>query len=252
MTRLNCQRVREYDRSDLSQYAINLTNLEHVSPEHRWVISAGQWEHAVQAYLASVTFADHCVGMVLDALDASEHADNTIVVLFSDHGFHLGEKQRWAKRSLWEDGTQVPLIIDAPGFPSGKTTNRPAELIDVLPTLLDLAHLPADKTQEGQSLKPLLRDPEIEWNHPAITSFGKGNYAIRSTRYRYIEYVDGSKELYDSESDPHEWNNLASDPSMREVVRQHAEFIPKVEHEILPGNSTGHNAYAASAAALAK
>lgn len=238
--------VDENDRDDLSQYAINLVNLKHVSPDHQWIVSAGQWEHAVQSYLASITFADHCVGMVLDALDASDHANNTIVVLFSDHGFHLGEKQRWAKRSLWEDGTQVPLVIAGPGLNSGQRTNQPAELIDVFPTLLELAGLPADPKQEGQSLVPLLEQPDALWDHPAVTSFGKGNYAVRSAHYRYIQYLDGSTELYDHRTDPHEWKNLASDPNLSGVIAQHARHIPQFEHDILPGNSTGHQAYRAS------
>ncbi|MCA9213535.1 MAG: sulfatase [Planctomycetales bacterium] len=242
--------VQERDRDDLSQYAINLTNLEHVSPLHEWVKSAGEWDHAVQAYLASTTFADYCVGMVLDALSESAHADNTVVVLFSDHGFHLGEKQRWAKRSLWEDGTRVPLIIAGPKLAAGQRTRRPAELIDVFPTLLDLAGLPSDDSQEGQSLTPLLENPNAEWNHPAITSFGKGNYSVRSTRYRYVQYLDGSTELYDHETDPHEWNNLAKAASLHEVIAEHAKHIPSDEHEILPGDSTGHKAYEASLKAL--
>lgn len=244
--------IAEDDRSDLSQYAINLTNLKHVSPEHSWVVSAGQWEHAVQSYLASVTFADHCVGRVLDALDSGPNAENTIVVLFSDHGFHLGEKERWAKRSLWEDGTRVPLIVAAPGFQPKQQTIRPAELIDVFPTLLELTGLDADPKQEGQSLVPLLKSPTSEWNHPAITSFGPGNYGIRSSRYRFIQYHDGSRELYDHTSDPHEWNNVAGKSEMKQVVDRHAEFLPKTQHALLPGNSTGHNAYAGSAAEMKK
>ncbi len=238
--------VNEQDRTDLSQYAINLTNLKHVSPLHEWVTSAGEWDHAVQAYLASTSLADHCVGMVLDALDASDYADNTIVVLFSDHGFHLGEKQRWAKRTLWEDGTQVPMIIAGPGLRPGQRTQRPAELLDLFPTLLELADLPADAAQEGQSLVPLLNDPKTEWNHPAITSFGKGNYAVRSTRYRYIQYLDGSRELYDHDSDPHEWSNLINEANLADVVAEHASHVPTIEHDILPGKSTGHKAYQAS------
>lgn len=234
------------DLKDLSQYAIDLTNLEHVSPTHEWVTGAGQWEHAVQSYLASVTFADHCLGLVLDALEKSEHADNTIIALFSDHGFHLGEKERWAKRSLWEDGTRVPIIVSAPGHKAGQKTNRPAELLDVFPTLLELAGLPKDETQEGQSLVPLMKNPKKEWNHPAITSFGLGNYSIRSTHYRFIQYFEGSRELYDLRDDPHEWNNLIKDPKMKQFIKKHAAFIPEKQHPILPGNSTGHNAYAAS------
>ncbi|EMI56554.1 sulfatase [Rhodopirellula sallentina] len=243
--------VRDDDRDDLSQYAIDLTNRMHVSPTHQWVTEAGQWAHAVQAYLASVTFVDHCVGMVLDALESGPHAENTIVVLFSDHGFHLGEKQRWAKRSLWEDGSRVPLIIAGPGSRSGtvpaRRVTQPAELIDVYPTLLELAGLPVDDGQEGDSLVPLMTGESEKWNHPAITTFGRGNVAVRSERFRFIEYVDGSRELYDLQSDPHEWTNLAANPEYAEILSQHAAFIPADQQPILEGESTGHNAYAAAA-----
>jgi arylsulfatase A-like enzyme len=234
------------DLKDLSQYAIDLTNLEHVSPTHKWVTGAGQWEHAVQSYLASVTFADHCLGLVLDALEKSEYSDNTIIALFSDHGFHLGEKERWAKRSLWEDGTRVPVVVVAPGHKAAQKTNRPAELLDIFPTLLELAGLPKDETQEGQSLVPLMKNPQREWKHPAITSFGLGNYSIRSTHFRFIQYFDGSQELYDLRNDPHEWKNLIDNPKMKQVIQEHASLIPQKQHPILPGNSTGHKAYAAA------
>ncbi|MCO8121293.1 sulfatase [Stieleria sp. TO1_6] len=244
--------VREDDRADLSQYAIDLTNLKHVSPTHQWMVDSGQWDHAVQAYLASVTFADHCLGIVLDALQSSEYADNTIVVLFSDHGFHLGEKQRWAKRSLWEDGTRVPIIVSAPGFKANQRSAQPVELLDVFPTLLELTGLPVDEEQQGQSLVPLMKDPSSDWQHPAITSFGRGNFAIRSARYRFIQYHDGSRELYDLENDPHEWTNLASRPEYKNVLAEHAAFLPTHQHPVLPGDSTGHQAYAAANVKLAK
>ena len=245
-------KVKVDDRADLSPYAIDLTNREHVSPEHEWVVSAGQWEHAVQSYLASSTFADHCLGTVLDALDQSPHADNTIVVLFSDHGFHLGEKQRWAKRSLWEDGTRVPLIVVAPGLPKGQASNRPAELLDIFPTLLELTGLEADPRQEGQSLVPLLKNPKAHWPFPAITSFGPGNYAIRTTHQRLIQYHDGSREFYDHRPDPHEWENLIHDPRQAGAIRRHAAHLPLWERVLLPGNSTGHKAFAAANQRLAE
>lgn len=238
--------VRRDDRDDLSPYAIDLTNLNHVSPAHQWVQEAGQWDHAVQAYLASVSFVDHCVGLVFDALEAGPHDRNTIVVLFSDHGFHLGEKQHWAKRTLWEDGTRVPLVIAAPDFPSARRSPRPAELLDVFPTLLELADLPPDSAQEGQSLVPLMRNPMAEWNYPALTSFGPGNYSVRSARYRLIQYRDGSREFYDHQNDPHEWSNLAVVPEMSALIAEHAAFLPQREHALLPGNSTGHKALAAA------
>ncbi|MCP4513429.1 MAG: sulfatase [Fuerstiella sp.] len=244
--------VKADDRDDISAYAIALTNENHVSPEHAWVESAGQWEHAVQAYLASVAFADHCLGLVLDALDASPHRDNTIIVLFADHGFHLGEKQRWAKRTIWEDGTRVPLIVAAPGYPKGQRTNKPAQLLDIFPTLLELAGLPTDASQEGHSLVPLVQDPQAEWRHVALSSFGKGNYAVRSERFRYIRYLDGSEELYDHLRDPNEWENLAADKAMTEVVKAHVRRLPATEADVLSGNSTGHQAYKAASRLLGR
>ena len=240
--------VKNDDRDDLSDYAIALTNEKHVSPEHEWVVSAGQWEHAVQSYLASIAFADHCLGMVLDALDASPHKDNTIVVLFSDHGFHLGEKQRWAKRTIWEDGDRVPLIFAAPGYPEGQKTMKPAQLLDIFPTLLELAGLPEDKGQEGNSLVPLLEDGSSEWPHVSLSSFGKGNYAVRSEHFRYIRYLDGSEEFYDHREDPNEWTNLAQteDAALQKIIEEHRQHLPKKEADVLPGGSTGHNAYEAA------
>ena len=244
--------IKNDDRDDLSDYAIALTNEKHVSPEHSWMKSAGQWEHAVQAYLASTAFADYCLGRVLDALDASPHRDNTIVILFADHGFHLGEKQRWAKRTIWEDGTRVPLIVAAPGFEQSQRTIKPTQLLDIFPTLLELTGLPADEAQEGHSLVPLLKNPAAEWQHVALSSFGKGNYAVRSEHFRYIKYLDGSEELYDHRNDPNEWNNLASDQSQDAIIRNHREFLPTLESDVLPGNSTGHQAYKSASRFLAQ
>jgi len=242
--------VKQDDRDDLSPYAIALTNEKHVSPTHAWIESAGQWDHAVQAYLASVAFADYCLGLVLDALDASPHRDNTVVVLFSDHGFHLGEKQRWAKRSLWEDGTRVPLVVVAPGYDEGQRTIKPAQLLDIYPTLLELTGLPTDDDQEGHSLVPLLNNPQAEWPHVALTSFGRGNYAVRTEHYRYIRYLDGSEELYDHRHDPHEWNNLATDEALANVIKTHRQHVPTQELDVLPGESTGHLAYEAASELL--
>ncbi|MEC8653102.1 MAG: sulfatase [Planctomycetota bacterium] len=196
------------DREDLPDYAAQLT-IGLPAPRHEWLLEHDQWQHAVQSYLASTSFVDACVGRVLDALAASDHADDTIVVLLSDHGFHLGEKERWAKRSLWEESTRVPLIVAAPGSEPGVST-RPVGLVDVYPTLLDLAGLAAAPGLDGHSLAPLLADPGAAWPHVAVTTFGPGNHALRSERWRYIRYADGSEELYDHERDPHEWRNLAA------------------------------------------
>lgn len=245
-------KVIENDNQDVSSYAWDLTNRKHVSPTHEWVEGANQWEHAVQSYLASTSFVDHQVGRVLDALEKSDHKDNTVIVLFSDHGFHLGEKERWAKRTLWEDGTRVPLIIVDPSKKGGQVCSQPAELLDIFPTLLELASLQADPAQEGQSLTPLLDDPNLEdWHHPAITSFGPGNYSVRSQRFRYIRYNDGSEEFYDHRTDPHEWDNLLADSPSNvpaEILKMHRDHLPKTQHRLLPGESTGHAAFKAAEA----
>lgn len=240
--------IRENDRDDLSPYARDLTTLEHVAPLHSWVTESGEWDHTVQAYLASTTFVDACVGKVLDALANSPHADNTIVVVFSDHGFHLGEKERWAKRSLWEDGTRVPLIVLTPGQSKATRVTKPAELIDIYPTLLELCGLDADTQLEGQSLVPLLKNASAPWEFPARTTFGPGNHSIRSEHFRYIRYNDGSEELYDHRVDPHEWTNLAGDSKYEKIIAEHRKWLPKHHAPILGKDSTGHIAFAAAEA----
>ena len=234
------------DLTDISAYGIDITRLKHVAPTHEWVMEHDEWKPLVQSYLACVSFVDEQVGKVVTALENSEYAENTYVVLFSDHGFHLGEKERYAKRSLWEDGARVPMIIAGPGIPQGKTCSKPVQLLDIYPTLLALTELKADPTHEGNSLAPLLKDPEAEWPHMARTSFGPGNYAIISEHYRFIQYKDGSEEFYDHTKDPHEWNNVIVDPEYAEVVQQHRLQVPQERHEILGKGSTGHQSYAAS------
>jgi arylsulfatase A-like enzyme len=233
------------DVEDLSPYARDLTSLQHVAPLHDWIIENKQWEHAVQSYLACCSFVDACVGKVLDALERSPHRNNTVIVLFSDHGFHLGEKKRWAKRSLWEDGTHIPLIISGAGLPKDQICQQPVGLIDLYPTLLDICHFQSDASHEGQSLKPQLIYP-LQARVPARTTFGPGNHAIRSRDWRYIHYRDGSEELYDHRNDPHEWHNLATNPKWRTVLEEHRQHLPEKEHRILGTGSTGHLAFTAA------
>jgi len=241
--------VMENDLEDLSKYAINLTRLKHVSPTHEWVLKNEQWKPLVQSYLACVSFVDHQVGRVLAALDKSPYQDNTFIVLYTDHGFHLGEKERWAKRSLWEDGTRVPMIIAGPGVAEGKVCRKPVQLLDIYPTLLSLAGLKGDLQLEGHSMAPLLADPEANWPHMARSSFGPGNYAIRSERYRYIHYNDGTEEFYDHATDPHEWKNLARASDLATLIDKHRQFLPRTSHQVLGNRSTGHSAFKASEAA---
>ena len=187
---------------------------------------AGKWKHAVRAYLASITCADERLGRVLDALDQSPYAQQTIVVLWSDHGWHLGEKQHWHKTTLWEEATRVPLIICAPGIQPG-VCDRPVSLIDVYPTLNELSGLNAIEAHDGVSLVPLLQNPRAEWQRPAVIEFKRGNAAVRSQRYRYIRYRDGGEELYDHQSDPHEWHNLAVLQEHQGTKRKLAAWLPK-------------------------
>ena len=238
------------DLKDISSYAVNLTRLKHVAPTHDWVIEEDQWKALVQSYLACVSFVDHQVGKLIDALDSTDAKNNTYIVLYSDHGFHLGEKERWAKRSLWEDSTRVPLIIVGPSIKAGQVCHKPAQLMDIYPTLLDLTGAEPDAAHEGQSLKPLLENPTADWKHMARTSFGPGNHAIRSERYRYIHYHDGSAEFYAPPSDSHEWHNLIKRQDLAAEIAAHKAHLPKTTHPILGGGSTGHHTYEASEAAL--
>jgi arylsulfatase A-like enzyme len=204
-------------------------------PRLAWLQAAGQWEAKVRAYLASVSYADAMLGRLLDALDAGPHARDTVVVLFSDHGYHLGEKGITGKNSLWERATRVPLLFAGPGVRAGQVCRRPAELLDVYPTLAELCGLPAPAGVEGRSLRPQLRNPRARRDAPALTTHGPHNHAVRTGRWRYIRYADGSEELYDHARDPREWDNLASSPAHARVKARLAEHLPAVNAPPLPG-----------------
>jgi arylsulfatase A-like enzyme len=181
-----------------------------------------QWRHGVQGYLASIHFADAMVGRVLEALDKGPNADNTIVVLWSDHGWHLGEKEHWQKFTGWRACARVPLIIrvpkGVPGLPQGTTAggvcDEAVSLLDLFSTLTELCGVPSKPGIDGRSLKPLLSDPTSEWPHAAITHLDRANeYAVSTKQWRYIHYSGGGEELYDIANDPYEWTNLAGNPA---------------------------------------
>lgn len=202
------------------------------SADHRSITSDGGWHAAVRAYLASISFMDAMVGRLLASLATSPAAGKTIVVLCSDHGFHLGEKLHWHKSALWEDTTRVPLIVVAPGTTSpGTRCERTVGNIDLYPTLTELCGIPAPAGLEGTSLLPLLTDPTHAWSRPALTTHLKGNHSVRSERWRYTRYVDGSEELYDEQNDPNEWHNLAAHPEHAAVKRELATWFPKTDAE---------------------
>lgn len=226
---------REDDRDDVPKAAWYL-HWRLPEPRLAWLQEAGEWKNKVRSYLASISFADHLVGQVLDALAASGKADNTIVVLFSDHGYHMGEKGITGKNTLWERSTRVPLIFAGPGIARGARSNQPAELLDMYPTLAALAGFAAPDGLEGRSLVPQLRDANAPRDFPAITSQGPDNHAVRDQRYRYIRYADGSEELYDVQTDPNEWTNRAADPTLAQVKQRLASFLPQNPARPLPGS----------------
>ena len=192
----------------------------------------GQWKPAIQAYLACTAMVDDLVGQIVEALEKSKYADNTIVVLWSDHGFHHGEKGRWGKYSLWERATRVNFIWVVPGVTkAGSVCSKPVNLLDIYPTLASLTGCkPPAKQLEGNDLSVLMKDPEAPWDEATVTTFGYKNYGVRSGRYRYIVYEDGSEELYDHTNDKWEWENLADNPQFAAVKKGMRKWIP-VHHE---------------------
>ncbi len=193
--------------------------------DHAQVLASGAWAGAVRAYLAAVHFADRQVGRVLDELAAGPHARNTVVVLWSDHGVHLGEKQHWRKNSLWEESTRVPLIIVAPDARAGGRCERPVSLVDLFPTLVELCGLEPRADLAGQSLAPLLADPSAARGGAALTAH-EGAYALRSQDWRYVRHADGSEELYDHRTDPNEWTNLAGKTEHDAVREELGALLP--------------------------
>ncbi len=217
--------VKEDDLDDLGDWARRRA-LDRAS-QHETVVELDEWRSAVRGYLAAVSFCDAMVGRILDGLESGPSRDNTIVVLWSDHGYHLGEKNHWHKRSLWERCTRVPLIISVPGMETaGQSCDRPVNLLDLFPTLAGLCGLPEKEGLDGYSLEPLLEDPESQRAWPSITTFLEGSHAVRTGQWRYIRYATGDEELYDHNEDPNEWYNLAAQPEFRPVLQQLRRWLP--------------------------
>jgi arylsulfatase A-like enzyme len=195
---------------------------------HQWLLDNDEWRNAVQGYSASVTYADAQIGRILDALDQSPHAENTMIVLWSDHGMHLGEKEQWEKFTLWEESTRVPFIMSVPGLtPEGAVCHRPVSLLDIYPTLVELSGGTSEPPLEGVSLKPWLQDPDLPSDRAVVTTWHQGNHAVRSERWRYIRYQTGLEELYDHQSDPDEFHNLAGEADLESVKEDLARWLPE-------------------------
>ena len=185
-----------------------------------------QWKNAIQGYLASTTYADGQIGRILAALESSPYKDNTIVVLISDNGFHIGEKEHWQKSTLWEEATHVLMMFRVPGLTQPhQVCNRIVSLMDVYPTLVELAGLPKPSSIAGNSIVPLLKDCNTPWDHPDLMAY-QSNMSVRNDGYRLIRYKDGTTEFYDEAKDPHEWTNQTKNPEYAEIQRKMAAMLP--------------------------
>lgn len=200
----------------------------------------GEWARAVQAYLACMTFADDCVGRILDAVDASPDCANTIVILWSDHGWQLGHKNRWEKFTLWKQSTRAPFIIRAPGF-TPAACDRAVSYLDLAPTVLDLVGAPAVATLEGESLRPWLRDPSLPRTRPAVITYLPGNHSVVHEQWNYIRYSDGSEELYDHSADPAEFRNLIGQPTASAIVAKLRPWLPSTPAADFKNNKRADN-----------
>ncbi|MEM7373624.1 MAG: sulfatase [Bacteroidota bacterium] len=205
----------------------------------------------LQAYLACVAFVDDQIGKVVRAVRASKYADNTLIILTSDHGWQMGEKSYLFKNSAWEESCRVPLIISTPEANTG-TVERAVSLIDLFPTMVDYCKLLGNNKLNDQgaelggvSLRPLLEDPQSgEWNGPAgaisiIGNYASGfdstlagqNFSYRTADWRYIRYSDQNEELYDHRTDPYEWTNLATDTLYHDVLARLRDDVEELVFE---------------------
>lgn len=225
------------DRADTPRFSWYLHwNLP--EPRLKFLKEANQWRNLVRSYLACTSFVDAQIGRLMTALEESGHADDTIVVLWGDHGWHLGEKEITGKNTLWDRGTKVPLIFAGPGVKAGQRCMQPAELLDIYPTLIELAGVSKRDDLEGLSLAPQLKDATTKRERPAITSHNQGNHGIRSEKWRYIHYADGSEELYDMINDPNEWHNLAAKPEHAATIAEQKKWLPKIDLPPAPNSAS--------------
>lgn len=208
--------------------------------DHARIVASGRWKEAVQAYLATIAFCDYQVGRIIDAWEKSPRRDSTVICLWSDHGWSLGEKFHWRKFALWEEPTRTVHIWKAPGVtPADVRCDRPVDYSSIYPTTLALAGITIPSHADGKDVSSLLRDPASAWSQPAITTYGRGNHAVRSEDWRYIRYANGDEELYHGAKDPLEYVNLATKPEFASKKAELAAFLPKNEKPDLPRTRGG-------------
>ena len=226
---------REDDLNDLPPAGVKMAGGDHAK-----ILASGRWKEAVQAYLATIAYCDFEIGRLLDAYEKSAQRDNTIVCLWSDHGWSLGEKSHWRKFALWEEPTRTVFVWKVPGVTTaGGACGRPVDYSSVYPTLCALTGLPLPEHLEGRDISPLLKDPQSAWEHPAITTHGRLNHSVRTEGWRYIRYADGGGELYDEAADPLEYTNLASKPEHAARKAELANLLPSTNADNLPFSRGG-------------
>ena len=227
---------RKDDLNDVPPIALQINDLP-MMPSTEWAIESGEWPKIIQAYLACISYVDYEIGRLIDALDNSSYADNTVIVLWSDHGYRLGEKGTFAKHALWNSATNAPLFFAAPQLPKGKIMDTPVEMLSIYPTLLELCGLPAYERNEGISLVPLMQDKEMDETYVAITTFGMNNHTVKSDKFRYIQYEDGGEEFYDHRYDKNEFANQAENPEYRKEIERLKRYLPKTNVQWDPNSS---------------
>ena len=236
------------DLDDLPPIALQFANGP--ANDQQAIIQAGGtnvWKQAIRAYLASINFCDAMVGRLLDAYDKSPARDHTIICFWSDHGWHLGEKHHWRKFALWEESTRSPHIWVVPGVTKPDSRcDRTVDYMSMYPTLMDLCGLPTPAHVQGKSIRPLLANPQIPWEQPAVTTYKQNNHTVRSEGWRYTHYADGGEELYNAAKDPYEWTNLAkqageSDPMKKDL----GKYLP-AENKPPAAGSPGEGASASA------
>ncbi|CAA6692408.1 Choline-sulfatase (EC [Lentimonas sp. CC19] len=193
--------------------------------EYEWVKKHGLEKEATQAYLASISFVDACLGVMFDALEKSKYADNTIVIIWGDHGWHLGEKQRYLKNTTWNEAVKTPFLVKLPGMDKMISCDRTVSLIDIYPTLVSLCGLP-EKELDGLDFSDLLTDPKGEWERPGITVSVDGT-SVMGERWHFAQQLDGTEEFYDLQSDPMEFTNLINHPEHAEKIAEMRKWVPE-------------------------
>ncbi len=222
--------ILENDVDDLPRGA----RKEGLDGDHEIIVGAGKWKEAVQAYLASIAYADAAIGKLWDALQASPYRDNTVVILWGDHGWQFGEKNRWRKFTLWSAGSQTSYVIAVPGLQSnGQVCDTPVDLMSIYPTILELLGLPTPTDIDGVSVVPLLNDCSADWSEPALTTNGPNNHAIRRDQWSYIRHANGDEELYDRDTDRWEWTNIAREDETRQLRQEFSKLLPCKTYPVL-------------------